>query len=1015
MTEAHPIIMKKLFLLLFLSTAMIAHSRQISESYAASIASEFFNSTPAMQKPSQSKMRMVPTRESAETAPFYIFNASDDQGFVIISGDDRARCVIGYSSTGSFDYGNIPPQLADLLNRYADYIGSIPADTPPHSSWKTPVKAESSDDAVILPTAEWGQGAPYNALCPEIDGVRTPTGCVATAMAILMKYHNWPKSYNWNKISNEAEDENEIALLMHDIGKKIHTTYGINESSAYVGPIPQFFYSEFDYDGDCQLISRSNFTDDEYFSYIRTELNNGRPVISFGTSDSTTHCFIFDGYDNNSMLHVNWGWDGVANGFYALDSLIPDSRDFSNYNGIIIGLKPSDSQSIDYSDYAYMDAGYGVDVSCLRSGGGLSMDCDNILTDEWFTVTYNTLNIKSDIRYSFALIDESNNIKEIAEDRVNFIQTPEDVFYPVVMIENKIRFHSEIAENDRLAIVARPDAMSESWKIIRGTIEAPSVIKAIGYNAPTASLIWHLDEDLNVILSHGTERNYYDINTVPVKMLKGTFLDVMIYTDKAGIVILELDNEKYGRDINTYIYTFYQNRNGIGGSIPISNNHYTISAHFIPMEDCEDNLKVDIETPGTLSDILSSDKPIIGLTISGNLNTSDFEFLRTTDERVLYLKKLDLANVSVYDEDGILTNILPEYALSDHGFIQQLVLPDNLQGIGDNALSNLQSLKELDIPKNVTNISANALAWNVLLRKIIVHNPEPFKIDPLAFDEGFFTPDGLILSVPVGALSNYANHTGLWSKFGKIVEGNNRAETMTLKVYRNGKYEVLTEDDLLNYVHAHPISILVEFSPEDAADYFYAWSSNPEYSFPSPGIYFNNEECRFNISDDFTKQEGHSIFFVESSSNLKQSFKVDSYPIFKSISLTPEEIILNKRDVFELTAKTSPEYFTSTPIEWESSDETIAEVNDGMVIAHSPGSAIVTATIRDGSGISATCKVTVKDTITAINDLIIDTEKDTFLIYNLQGICIRRNATQADVDALPAGIYIVNGRKMIVN
>lgn len=77
---------------------------------------------------------MVPSRDAANAAPFYIFNADGGQGFVIVSGDDRARCVLGYSSTGSFDYATIPPQLADLLNSYAGYLDAIPADTPAHPS-----------------------------------------------------------------------------------------------------------------------------------------------------------------------------------------------------------------------------------------------------------------------------------------------------------------------------------------------------------------------------------------------------------------------------------------------------------------------------------------------------------------------------------------------------------------------------------------------------------------------------------------------------------------------------------------------------------------------------------------------------------------------------------------------------------------------------------------------------------------------------------------------------------------
>lgn len=958
--------MRKILVLLFLLVSVIAEGRKISESEAAAIAYEFLNSN-VRQTPAKAEVRRAEGRKAENTgdAPFYVFNAENNQGFVIVSGDDRTQRILGYSDTGSFDFNNLPPQLDAILEQYAEQLKNIPSDTQIHDSWKAPAQ-NSEKGGVLLETANWGQGYPYNLKTPIIDGEHCPTGCVATAMAIVMKYHNWPATYNWADLSSEIGNGIEIASLLHDIGTKINTIYAANESSAFVGPIPQYFYSEFDYDGDCQLITRSNFTDDEYLSYIKTELNEGRPVISIGSGSSGTHCFIFDGYDIDAMLHVNWGWDGIANGFYTLDSLIPDSRDFSNNNGIIIGLQPATSQSIEYSDYAYMDAGYGINCICLQSGGGLSMDCENVTKNEDFIVTYSTLNIKSDINWGFALIDSSNNIKEIAADSLNFSQTEkEKFFYPLIGIENKICFHSEISENDRLAIVARRQILSDPWKIVRGTIEAPSIIPAKGYNPPLASLIWNLDDNMEITLHHGREKQTYNSQTVPIKMLKGTFLDIMVSSENPGVVVLECDGVKYGRDINTYWWTYYQHKNGIGGSIDIINNQYKISAHLVPIEDCDDHVYVNVVTPGTLSEVIKSDKLITGLTISGSINDYDFEFLRSRDERVLYLKKLDISNVSIYDKDGVLTNILPEHALEHHGFIQELVLPNNLREIADNALFHVESLKEISIPKSVTKIGRNALAYNVLLRKIIVNNPEAFEIDPLAFDELFFTVSELILSVPIGAKPNYLKHSGLWSKFGKIVEGNKSADAMTLKVSRNS--ENLKADNFLNYVHGHSIDILVEFSPKDAADYFYTWSSNPEYSFPNPRTNYLNGDVRFTIEDDFTKEEGQSTFFVESSSGQKQSFIVNSYPKFKSFTITPKEISLNENEEIKLTTNILPEYVYTPYIKWSSSDNAIAEVVNGHVYAHSSGSAIVTALIPDGSGISgsgtsATCEITVKKT-----------------------------------------------------
>ena len=123
--------MRKLFLLSFLLIFVIAEGRQIPESEAAAVASEFFNSSPTKQLPAKTGVRRAKKRLAADTdtrQPFYVFNAGDKNGFVIISGDDRAQRILGYSDSGSFDYDNLPPQLDDILNRYADQIAAMPED-----------------------------------------------------------------------------------------------------------------------------------------------------------------------------------------------------------------------------------------------------------------------------------------------------------------------------------------------------------------------------------------------------------------------------------------------------------------------------------------------------------------------------------------------------------------------------------------------------------------------------------------------------------------------------------------------------------------------------------------------------------------------------------------------------------------------------------------------------------------------------------------------------------------------
>lgn len=191
-------IMRRFSLLLLICLTAAAHARQITPDEAASIASEFLNLSPSIQKAGKRvNVRRAQAKDAPqsieENQPYYVFNATDDKGFVIISGDDRAKKILGYSDKGNFDMDNMPPQLAAMLEQYAEQIPKLSGDTP-DPSWSAPARRVSaSDEGVLLETANWGQGYPYNAQCPIIDGVQCPTGCVATAMAIVMKYHNWPE------------------------------------------------------------------------------------------------------------------------------------------------------------------------------------------------------------------------------------------------------------------------------------------------------------------------------------------------------------------------------------------------------------------------------------------------------------------------------------------------------------------------------------------------------------------------------------------------------------------------------------------------------------------------------------------------------------------------------------------------------------------------------------------------------------------------------------------------------
>lgn len=219
-----------------------------------------------------------------------------------------------------------------------------------------------------LLSTQWSQLAPYNDFCPE----GSPTGCVATAMAQVMRYYEWPKSvttsipayggydelppttFAWPLMKggyggDESADSREaVARLMQYCGHAVQMGYG-QSSSANDETIPSVMRRFFCYDGGVRMVYRSDYTAAEWEALICGELAFGRPVIYIGQRSGLVHAFVCDGYDGQGLFHINWGWGGYSDGWYRLSALIPPyigegdaniADGFSMYQSAIVGLQP---------------------------------------------------------------------------------------------------------------------------------------------------------------------------------------------------------------------------------------------------------------------------------------------------------------------------------------------------------------------------------------------------------------------------------------------------------------------------------------------------------------------------------------------------------------------------------------------------------------------------------------------------------------------------------------------------
>lgn len=325
-------------------SALFANGKQISQNAALSAARKY--SRTGQVAPAKNLRS-----DKTNNAPYYAFNL--EQGYVIVSGDDEMTELVGYAENGFFDAENVPPQMQLWLDGYAEYVAAVQSG----KAKARKILLSDSPSVVVEPlvTTKWNQDAPFNNFAPEYtddnnNTQRCATGCAATAMAQIMKFHNWPEQgvghysyehqsfgtissnfsehvYDWTNMIdryNNGEYSNvqadAVALLMKDCGVSLNMNYGPVSGASIYSYYPAF-KNYFRYSS--RTVNRSGCETAEFTKIITDELQEGRPIIYCGTGEDGGHAFVVDGYDTNYFLHVNWGWGGYSDGYFDMNYMDP--------------------------------------------------------------------------------------------------------------------------------------------------------------------------------------------------------------------------------------------------------------------------------------------------------------------------------------------------------------------------------------------------------------------------------------------------------------------------------------------------------------------------------------------------------------------------------------------------------------------------------------------------------------------------------------------------------------------
>ena len=404
-------------------------------------------------------------QKSTAVVCYYVFNVGN--GFVIVAGDDVVKPILGYSDNGKYDENNLPPAFVywlDCLQQEILYAveNNLPQTQAVKAMWdnylseKKPSARQKSGEVPPLLNTKWNQYAPYNDSCPMDGSNRSVTGCVATAMAQIMKYWEYPAqrattipayttttkkfsipaitgttTYNWDEMKETTTEyvisaqKTAVATLMYQCGVSVGMDYQSGGSGASSSKVPKSLIDYFGYDASAQSIDRKYYNTTAWEALLKTQLDAGRPVYYSGRNASSGHAFICDGYKDDGTFHFNWGWGGSKDGYFVTSVLEPGTGGAGSGTGtynldqsIIINIMP--------------DKGGAPAPAMPKLYTNLSATSQSLDRNQLFDVNASLINAGSSPfsgNLGVAIVDASDNILEIIGYRTTAISTLQSGYF----------------------------------------------------------------------------------------------------------------------------------------------------------------------------------------------------------------------------------------------------------------------------------------------------------------------------------------------------------------------------------------------------------------------------------------------------------------------------------------------------------------------------------------------------------------------------------------------------------
>ena len=353
-----------LLVLTVFTNILLANAEPITKARALSIASKYINN-PKLSNDTPKTRSSQANKQPA----YYIFTNSNDKKFVIISGESKLNELVGYGDKMTENPNDQPPYFKLFLKEYERVVKEVrskAATTTPQRPIKRKVEP--------LLTCKWSQYDPFNKYTPLSNGQHTPTGCVATATAQVMFYNKWPKNrpqdyiastgddakksttYWWDEMKNTTNDmrtkhsRQAVGVLMSDIGKAVNMRYYYRGSDSNLQYACNALRDKFDY--TVRYLDKNFLPANDFLNEVMQEISDGYPVLVVGGP----HAFVYDGYDEQGLIHTNWGWGGENDGYFDINIVTLNVSGFALNSGTfwddisVVFAHPNDGKATPFKD-----------------------------------------------------------------------------------------------------------------------------------------------------------------------------------------------------------------------------------------------------------------------------------------------------------------------------------------------------------------------------------------------------------------------------------------------------------------------------------------------------------------------------------------------------------------------------------------------------------------------------------------------------------------------------------------